>query len=65
MTHGFCNCHHCVVSLQISDGKIEFFPVLQARCLETEEDQTVQQLEALRVMVTSVLQRFKEEVLCY
>jgi hypothetical protein len=45
----------------IGDGKIEFFPVLQARCLETEEDETVKQLESLSVMVTSVLERFKEE----
>ena len=49
-------------SIQISDGNIELFPVLQAQCLETEEDETVQQLEALRTMVTSVLDRFKEEV---
>ena len=49
--------------LQISDGRIEFFPVLQAQCLETEEDETAKQLEALRSMVTSVLERFKEEVL--
>jgi inositol 1,4,5-triphosphate receptor type 1 len=45
----------------IGEGNIEFFPVLQARCLETEEDETAKQLEALGVMVTSVLERFKEE----
>ena len=50
------------VSLQISEGKIDFFPVLQAQCLETEEDETAKQLESLRTMVTSVLERFKEEV---
>ena len=55
----------CAVLLQIGDGKIEVFPVLQARCLETEEDETVKQLEALSVMVTSVLERFKEEVCIY
>ena len=38
--------------------------MLQARCLETEEDETVKQLESLSVMVTSVLERFKEEVHC-
>lgn len=47
---------------QISDGKIEFFPLLQALCLELEEDETAHQLEALRAMVHTVLERFKEEV---
>ena len=46
----------------MSEGKIEFFPLLQALCLDTEEDDTAQQLESLRTMVTSVLDRFKEEV---
>lgn len=50
------------MSLQVGDGKIEFFPLLQAQCLEIEEDETAQQLDALRAMVTTVLERFKEEV---
>ena len=49
-------------SSQINEGKFDFFPLLHARCLEREEDETAKQLEALRTMVTSVLERFKEEV---
>ena len=49
-------------SSQIDEGKFDFFPLLQAQCLEREEDETAKQLEALRTMVTSVLERFKEEV---
>jgi hypothetical protein len=45
----------------IDEGKFDFFPLLQAQCLEREEDETAEQLEALRTMVTSVLERFKEE----
>ena len=56
-------CFYFIFSFQIDQGKFKFFPLLQARCLETEEDETAKQLEALRSMVTSVLERFKEEVL--
>ena len=56
-------CFCSILSSQIDQGKFEFFPLLQARCLETEENDTAKQLETLRSMVTSVLERFKEEVL--
>ena len=51
-----------ILRSQIDKGSFEFFPLLQARCLETEEDETAKQLEALCSKVTSVLERFKEEV---
>ena len=50
------------LSSQIKERSFEFFPLFQARCLETEEDETAKQLEALCSKVTSVLERFKEEV---
>lgn len=46
----------------MSAGDIEFFPLLQALCLENEKDKTFVKLEALHAMVTSVLNKFKEEV---
>ncbi len=41
---------------------MDFFPLLDALALETEDDQTSAQLEELREMVNSVLKRFKKEV---
>ena len=49
-------------SLQIRDGKIEFFPLLHALALEVEVDETGQQLNELKAMVERVLKRFEEEV---
>ena len=54
--------HFLLSYIQIRDKQIKFFPLLQALCLEAEEDETAQQLKELRTMVTSVLERFKEEV---
>ena len=51
-----------IICIQIREKRIKFFPLLQALCLEAEEDETAQQLKELRTMVTSVLERFKEEV---
>ena len=48
--------------LQIREKQIKFFPLLQALSLESEEDESAQQLKELRTMVTSVFKRFKDEV---
>ncbi len=47
---------------QIAAGRNEFFPLLVALALESEEDETAQQLQELKSMVRSVLDRFREEV---
>lgn len=57
----FTTC--CAVPwLQITHDRIDFFPLLVALALESEEDETAQQLQELKSMVSIVLDRFKEEV---
>ncbi len=48
--------------VQISEGQLDFFPLLDALALETEDDETSAKLDELREMVESVLERFKKEV---
>ena len=47
---------------QVHQGKLEFFPLLEALSLEKEEDEVAGQLEELKGMVRNVLERFEKEV---
>lgn len=49
-------------SLQLKEQQPDFFPLLQALVLETEEDETAKQLDQLKAMVQDVLVRFRAEV---
>lgn len=52
-----------ILSSQIRQQKLEFFPLLAALALgEEQEDETASRLEKLETMVKDVLDRFKAEV---
>ena len=58
-----CTCMFMINSpLQISEGKIGFFPLFQALALEEEVDETRKQLDEVKAKVDILFKRSEEEV---